>query len=193
MALFRDYPGKLVLKQETVSGSGISWAICKTASRSRHIATPAPHHSVFYRPDALPATQPTASKHWRQVRSTDHNQKKSLTVKKGQGSPSAFLDQLPNSWHYGCCSLYAKYWLILKALLLTNLTVNLLGELCFQRVSRTNVFSQWIIWCLVSSCWSYGKCSHTTCLYKLYHWPPGIFPGWVGLLWIFCVLLYSFK
>ena len=26
--------------------------------------TPAPHHSVFYRPDALPATQPTSSKHW---------------------------------------------------------------------------------------------------------------------------------
>jgi len=25
--------------------------------------TPAPHCSVFYRPDALPATQPTASKH----------------------------------------------------------------------------------------------------------------------------------
>jgi len=31
---------------------------------NRHIA-PAPHHSVFYRPDALPATQPTVSKHWR--------------------------------------------------------------------------------------------------------------------------------
>jgi len=25
--------------------------------------TPAPHHSVFYRPDALPAAQPTMSKH----------------------------------------------------------------------------------------------------------------------------------
>jgi len=25
--------------------------------------TPASHHSVFYRLDALPATQPTASKH----------------------------------------------------------------------------------------------------------------------------------
>jgi len=25
--------------------------------------TTAPHHSVFYRPDALPAAQPTASKH----------------------------------------------------------------------------------------------------------------------------------
>jgi len=53
------------LKQETVSGSGISWAICKSAPRSRQITTPTPHHSVFYRPDALPAAQPTASKHWR--------------------------------------------------------------------------------------------------------------------------------
>ena len=55
----------ILLKQETVSGSGISWVICKSAPRSRQITTPAPHHSVFYRPDALPATQPTASKHWR--------------------------------------------------------------------------------------------------------------------------------
>ena len=51
-------------EQETVSGSGISWAICKFAPHSRQIAMPAPHHSVFYRPDALPAAQPTASKHW---------------------------------------------------------------------------------------------------------------------------------
>jgi len=53
------------LKQETVSGSGISWSICKSAPRSRQITTPASHHSVFHRPDALPAAQPTASKHWR--------------------------------------------------------------------------------------------------------------------------------
>jgi len=39
--------------------------MCKSAPRSRQITTPAPHHSVFYRPDALPAAQPTASKHWR--------------------------------------------------------------------------------------------------------------------------------
>ena len=56
----------ILLKQETASGSGISWAICKSAPSSRQITMPAPHHSVFYRPDALPATQPTASKHWRQ-------------------------------------------------------------------------------------------------------------------------------
>ena len=34
-----------------------------SAPRSRQITMPAPHHSVFYRPDALPAAQPTASKH----------------------------------------------------------------------------------------------------------------------------------
>ena len=55
----------ILLKQETVSSSGISWAICKSASLSRQRTTPAPHHSVFYRPDALSAAQPTASKHWR--------------------------------------------------------------------------------------------------------------------------------
>ena len=55
----------ILLKQETVSGSGISWVICKSAPRSRQITMPAPHHSFFYRPDALPAAQPTASKHWR--------------------------------------------------------------------------------------------------------------------------------
>jgi len=55
----------ILLKQETVSGSGISWAICKSAPCCRQTTTPAPHHSVFYRPDALPAAQPTASKHWR--------------------------------------------------------------------------------------------------------------------------------
>ena len=48
----------ILLKQETVSGSGISWAVCKSAARSRQITTPAPHQSVFYRPDALPAAQP---------------------------------------------------------------------------------------------------------------------------------------
>jgi len=56
----------ILLKQETVSGSGISWAVCKSASRSRQITTPAPNHSVFYRPDALPAAQPTALKAFNQ-------------------------------------------------------------------------------------------------------------------------------
>ena len=37
----------ILLEQETVSGSGISWAICKSTHRSRQITTPSPHHSVF--------------------------------------------------------------------------------------------------------------------------------------------------
>jgi len=37
----------ILLKQETVGGSGISWAICKSAPCSRQITTPAPHYSVF--------------------------------------------------------------------------------------------------------------------------------------------------
>ena len=51
-----------------MSGSGISWAVCKSAPRSRQITTPASHHSVFYRPDVLPAAQPTASKHYQAIR-----------------------------------------------------------------------------------------------------------------------------
>ena len=37
----------ILLKQETVSGSGISWAICKSAPHSKQITTPATHRSFF--------------------------------------------------------------------------------------------------------------------------------------------------
>ena len=56
-ALFPGLPGSagirkvkpiwILLKQETVSGSGISWAIGKSAPCSKQITTPAPQHSVF--------------------------------------------------------------------------------------------------------------------------------------------------
>ena len=52
----------ILLKQETVSGSGISWTICKSARCSRQITTPAPHHSVVssccYHHRYLLATEP---------------------------------------------------------------------------------------------------------------------------------------
>ena len=50
----------ILLKQETVSGSGISWAICKSASRSRQTTTPVPHHSVFLQA-GCPSCRPTNS------------------------------------------------------------------------------------------------------------------------------------
>jgi len=49
-----------LLKQETVRGSGISWATRKSAPRSRQITMPQHPTTVFFRPDA---TQPTASNH----------------------------------------------------------------------------------------------------------------------------------
>jgi len=52
-----------LLEQEIVSGSGISWAIrkiCTLPQSGNHTSIPP---LSFYRPDALPATQPTASKH----------------------------------------------------------------------------------------------------------------------------------
>jgi len=45
----------ILLKQETVSGSGISWTIC-----SRQITTPAPHHSSFLQA-RCPSCRPTNS------------------------------------------------------------------------------------------------------------------------------------
>ena len=66
----------ILLKQETVSGNGISWATCNSAPHSRQIIMPAPHHSVFYRLDALPAAQPTASKHWRQITAPEQGNNK---------------------------------------------------------------------------------------------------------------------
>ena len=49
-----------LLKQETVSGSGIIWAICKSASCSRQITMPAPHRSVFLQA-GCPSCRPTNS------------------------------------------------------------------------------------------------------------------------------------
>jgi len=52
-------PVWILLKQETLSGSGISWSIYKSAPRSRQITTPAPHNSVFtgWMPFLLPNQQ----------------------------------------------------------------------------------------------------------------------------------------
>ena len=70
MAFFPGLPGWagtrkvkpiwILLKQETVSGSDISWDICKSASRSRQITMPVPHHSSFLQ-TGCPSCRPTNS------------------------------------------------------------------------------------------------------------------------------------
>ena len=47
-------PFWILLKQEMMGGSAISWTICKSfAPHSSQITMPVPHHSVFYGLDAL--------------------------------------------------------------------------------------------------------------------------------------------
>ena len=68
MALFPGLPGSagtrkvkpiwILLEQETVSGSGISWAVCKSTPRSRQITMPAPHHWSFLQA-GCPSCRPT--------------------------------------------------------------------------------------------------------------------------------------
>ena len=50
----------ILLEQEIVSGSGISWAICMSAPRSRQLTTPAPHYSAFLQA-GCPSCRPTNS------------------------------------------------------------------------------------------------------------------------------------
>jgi len=58
----------ILLEQETVSGSGISLAICKSAPRSRQTTTPAPHHSVFTGPGQVVHTRASVvTKHYNLV------------------------------------------------------------------------------------------------------------------------------
>jgi len=72
-AFFQDNMGKPAPERQTIldftgardDGMAVASAgpiYISFAPRSRQITTPVPHDS-FYRPDALPATQPTASKH----------------------------------------------------------------------------------------------------------------------------------
>jgi len=61
-------PVWILLKQEIVCGSGISWAICKSAPHSRQVTTPAPHQLKFFtgRMPCLPPNQQCQSTEGRQ-------------------------------------------------------------------------------------------------------------------------------
>jgi len=90
-----------LLEQEIVSGSGICLAICKSASRPRQITMPSSHHSVLYRPDALPAAQPTASKHSYNKKKTVNNltdSKNKYPLRATDVSASSNTDLIHRRW-----------------------------------------------------------------------------------------------
>jgi len=87
---YRDYPGEPVPDRQTnldfteARDSEWQWhqlGHMQICTSHQTITTPAPHHSIFYRPDALPATQPTVSKHWRPKTGIRHTLKIWLTQK----------------------------------------------------------------------------------------------------------------
>ena len=103
----------------------------KSAPHFRQITMPAPHHSVFYRPDDLPAAQPTESKHWRHRHSvppvqqnaqkgrTDSTVTKKLTVcdfreQFAAASLSNTWQSLPGQtsgvWEQQKCSTQIHHW-----------------------------------------------------------------------------------
>jgi len=65
----------ILMKQETASGSGISWTICKSAPRSRQITMPAPHQA------GCPSCHPTNS--IKALKASDENQKMKICTKLG--------------------------------------------------------------------------------------------------------------
>ena len=65
-----------------MSGSGISWAICKSAARSKQITTPTPHYSVFTgRMPFLPPNQQCQSTEGTEGIQHNVKAKKSITTK----------------------------------------------------------------------------------------------------------------
>jgi len=50
-------------KDDGSGGDNWSYKSCKAPVKS----SPTNQQPVFYRPDALPVTQPTVSKHWREI------------------------------------------------------------------------------------------------------------------------------
>ena len=68
----------ILLKQETVSSSGISWAICKTAPRSRQTTMPAPPHPAQFFTGRMPLLSPNQQRQSTEGIFTDPQNKKNF-------------------------------------------------------------------------------------------------------------------
>ena len=112
----------ILLKQETVSGSGISWAICKSAPRVRQITTPAPHHSVFLQAGCPSATQQTRqSTEGKQCNNAnkDRNQVASCITSNNR-VPHFSVDHYPReSFREGLCN-YRRWFVCLFVTTITK-------------------------------------------------------------------------
>ena len=67
-----------LLKHVTASGSGISWATCKSAPRFRQITTSAPHYSEFFLQAVCPSCHPNNSV--KALKATEENFTESISL-----------------------------------------------------------------------------------------------------------------
>ena len=127
-----------------MSGSGISWAICKSAPCSRQITMPAPTPQFFYRPDALPATQPTVSKHWRLNIGTG---KQNRTVTQGLSDSKPWW-LFPNPFlGFGCPQTR------FSGSFLQRWRVEGMQTMYTACTSETKCIYRPILWCSPALCW----------------------------------------
>ena len=90
----------ILLKQETASGSGISWVICKSAPRSRQLTMPGPHH-LFFLQAGCPSCCPTNGvSDWRhgvhQLKKLQFGRLRVLNISRMLAVYSAVLNILPS-------------------------------------------------------------------------------------------------
>ena len=113
-ALFQGLPGWadtrkvkpiwILLKQETVSGSGISWDIRKSATRSRQITTPTPHHWVFLQAGCLsccPTNSVKALKANYSYYYYYYNTRLTAFFQNNLGKPASDLNEARDDWVLG--------------------------------------------------------------------------------------------
>jgi len=79
--------------------------VCTSLQTDNHTST---HHSVFYRPDSLPAAQPTASKQWRQCSVINEINYKVTTLK----YPQQIIITVTtiSHWKQSACSMINIRW-----------------------------------------------------------------------------------
>ena len=89
----------ILLKQETMSGSGISWAICKSAPCCRQITTPAPDHSSFLQA-GCPSCRPTNSVKALKARCTFSGTTRVGRYQKGKNTNLDFTEARDSEWQW---------------------------------------------------------------------------------------------
>jgi len=139
-----------------LSGSGISWAICKSAPSSRQITTPAPHHSVFFT-GQMPFLPPNQQRQSAEGTKTPRKKHQKLSNVKSLTKIAWFqqfseLDRThivspPPGWYIVAESRDAE-WVCLLTGRTSGLREDWLTELLLHGTARTHLVLHWLLSCL---------------------------------------------